>query len=214
MDRDKEQTKGRLVDAVLELIREKGFAKLGINAIATKAGVSKVLIYRYFGGLSGLFEAAAEAVDFTKTATLRAGTTDWANHADMEGLLHRLLADFQRAVSEDELTQRLMIQELQQENELTQAFARSRERQGLRTTDWLRDLLAKNQPETAAKTLDLEALLALISAGIYYLSLRARGVKMYNGIDIQSEEGWERIFGAITGLLSGTPPNEYGQRPS
>ena len=36
---------------------ENGFDQLGINRVATRSGVNKILIYRYFGGLSGLLEA-------------------------------------------------------------------------------------------------------------------------------------------------------------
>jgi AcrR family transcriptional regulator len=34
-----------------------GFGGIGVNAIAREAGVDKVLIYRYFGGLSELLQA-------------------------------------------------------------------------------------------------------------------------------------------------------------
>ena len=46
-----------LIKAVDELIEEKGFEGLGINAVAAKAGVSKMLIYRYFNSLEGLIAA-------------------------------------------------------------------------------------------------------------------------------------------------------------
>ena len=55
--RNKEQTKQSLLDAVDSLVEESGYEALGINAVAAKAGVSKMLIYRYFGSLEGLIAA-------------------------------------------------------------------------------------------------------------------------------------------------------------
>ncbi|MDR2916592.1 MAG: TetR/AcrR family transcriptional regulator [Tannerella sp.] len=46
MEKNRSQTEQRLINAVEELIIEKGFEKLGIRAVAEKAGVDKTLIYR------------------------------------------------------------------------------------------------------------------------------------------------------------------------
>jgi AcrR family transcriptional regulator len=65
--RDREQTKNLLVEAAVAILEESGFSALGINSVAEKAGVNKVLIYRYFGGLPGLLRAVAAGMDLTKT---------------------------------------------------------------------------------------------------------------------------------------------------
>ena len=52
--RDREATRTRLIGAVGTLLSQEGFKGLGVNAVAREAGVDKVLIYRYFGGLQGL----------------------------------------------------------------------------------------------------------------------------------------------------------------
>ncbi len=57
MARGREHTEQRLIDAVGQIIAEEGFEQLGINRIAAKAGINKILIYRYFGGLEGLLDA-------------------------------------------------------------------------------------------------------------------------------------------------------------
>ena len=49
------ETEKRLLEAVSKIIEEEGFTQIGINRIAKKAQCDKVLIYRYFGGLDGLF---------------------------------------------------------------------------------------------------------------------------------------------------------------
>ncbi|RYF68569.1 MAG: TetR/AcrR family transcriptional regulator, partial [Cytophagaceae bacterium] len=50
-------TMERILRAMGDVMAEKGTKKAGINAVAEKAGVNKVLIYRYFGGWNGLLEA-------------------------------------------------------------------------------------------------------------------------------------------------------------
>ena len=52
--KNRQTTEMNLIKAVDELIEENGFEGLGINAVAAKAGVSKMLIYRYFNSLDGL----------------------------------------------------------------------------------------------------------------------------------------------------------------
>jgi len=55
--KDKETTKKRLIEAVGELIRLRGFKGLRISIVARQADVDRKLIYRYFGNLNNLIEA-------------------------------------------------------------------------------------------------------------------------------------------------------------
>lgn len=56
-ERNREETTARILGAVGEVLARDGFGGIGINAIARQAGVDKVLIYRYFGGLPELLQA-------------------------------------------------------------------------------------------------------------------------------------------------------------
>jgi len=62
--KNKEATKRKLLDAVGDTIKTKGFGGLGVNKIAKAAGVSKVLIYRYFGSFNQLIIAYVREKDF------------------------------------------------------------------------------------------------------------------------------------------------------
>ncbi len=57
MPRNRAQTEQRLIDAVGQIIVEEGIDRVRINRIASRAGVNKILIYRYFGSLDGLRDA-------------------------------------------------------------------------------------------------------------------------------------------------------------
>lgn len=63
-ERDRDVTEQRMLKAVGEMIRRDGFEKLGVNAVAAHCGVSKILIYRYFGSLDGLLAAYIRQHDF------------------------------------------------------------------------------------------------------------------------------------------------------
>ena len=62
--KNRKNTEQLLLDAVQALVEENGFEGLGVNAVATKAGVSKMLIYRYFGSLDELIAAYIQQHDF------------------------------------------------------------------------------------------------------------------------------------------------------
>lgn len=69
-ERDREATEKRLLDTIGKMIAEDGFEKIGINAIATQSGVSKILIYRYFGSVEGLMAAYIRQHDFGSISLL------------------------------------------------------------------------------------------------------------------------------------------------
>jgi AcrR family transcriptional regulator len=62
--RDRAATEERILAAVGQVLARAGFAAVGVNAIAREAGVDKVLIYRYFGGLPELLRAWGESGRF------------------------------------------------------------------------------------------------------------------------------------------------------
>src|SRR5690242_2191252 len=71
MERDRETTRNKLMDAVERIAIRDGFDACGVNAIAHEAGVDKVLIYRYFGGVDGLVSnVIAERAAWPRVAPL------------------------------------------------------------------------------------------------------------------------------------------------
>src|SRR5205085_7445344 len=63
-ERNRADTTARILAAVGEVLARDGFGALGVNAVAKHAGVDKVLIYRYFGGMSQLLKAWGESGRF------------------------------------------------------------------------------------------------------------------------------------------------------
>jgi TetR/AcrR family transcriptional regulator len=54
--RDPERTRGRILDAAVEVFSAKGYAGARVAEIADRAGVNKQLIAYYFGGKEGLYQ--------------------------------------------------------------------------------------------------------------------------------------------------------------
>ena len=62
--KNREATKRKLLNAVGYIIKTNGFEGLGVNKVAKSAGVSKVLIYRYFGTFNKLVITYVREKDF------------------------------------------------------------------------------------------------------------------------------------------------------
>jgi AcrR family transcriptional regulator len=52
--------RGQLLDVTNQLVAERGFAAVSIQAVARRAGISRPIVYEHFGDLSGLLEALVE----------------------------------------------------------------------------------------------------------------------------------------------------------
>jgi AcrR family transcriptional regulator len=191
MPRNSQQTRKKIIAAVGKLLSRSGFRNLGINAIAREAGVDKVLIYRYFGGIPDLLRAYAEEGDFWPTAEeLLAGFRGQLPPSNAE-LATKLLIEFGRALRRRPITQEIMRWELLERNELTDALAHYREQQGIKLIRMIR----------GARGVDLQALGSLLSAGQTYLILRSKTAAVYNGLELRSDRDWKRLEKNIRHLV-------------
>lgn len=87
--RRKDARPAELLDAALSEFFEKGFAAARLEDIATRAGVSKGTIYRYFDSKEDVFEALVTAIPQANVEAMRAAASDTSIPADV--LLERLL---------------------------------------------------------------------------------------------------------------------------
>lgn len=194
--RNREATRQRLIDAVGDLLAEKGFTGIGVNAIARQAGVDKVLIYRYFGGLPELIKAFGQEGDFWPSIEeLAGGDIDAYRRLPLEDKLIALGRNFLRGIRRRPLTQEILAWEMVQRNELTESLEVIRETRMLRFADTFL--------QTDGMQLDLMAIIAVIGSGISYLVCRSRGVRWYNGIDLDDDAGWQRIETAVQQMVTG-----------
>lgn len=192
---EKEITKNRqatemsLIKAVNDIIEESGFEGLGINAVATKAGVAKVLIYRYFDSLDGLIAAYIQQNDY------------WINFneqlPDKAHISEFIKKTFKRQIVElrkSYTMKRLYRWELSTDNKIVRELRDKREKKSVWLVEAISKLTQHPQRETAAVA-------TVISAAISYLALLEENCPIYNGLKIQTETGWEQLEDGINLLV-------------
>ena len=189
--RDRAATEARILGAVGAVLARDGFGAVGVNAVARQAGVDKVLIYRYFGGLPELLRAWGESGRF------------WPRVADLLGpdpqtLLARPAAErwacffehFIDALRRRPLTLEILAAEMIERNELTAILEAEREAWGEEAARVL------GGAELAARP-HLQGITLLLLAGVQYLLLRSRRIRIFGGVDLHSDAGWARLKQSI-----------------
>ena len=194
--RDREATRARLIGAVGTLLAREGFKGLGVNAVAREAGVDKVLIYRYFGGLSELIVAFGREGNFWPSIKeLADGDVEAYSRLPVTEQLSRLSRNFIQAIRQRPITQEILAWEMVERNDLTVELETIRENTMMNFFDMF-------FPSTGNGP-DIAAMGAIIGAGISYLVSRGRQIRFYNGVDLESEEGWKRLEDAIATMIQG-----------
>lgn len=187
--RNREVTERILLDAVDELIEEKGFENLGVNAVAAKANVSKMLIYRYFDSLDGLIAAYIKRHDF------------WINFqwelSEPEQLQELIKETFKKQICmlrENYTLRRLYRWELYSTNKVVKDVRDKREAKGMELINEVCRISGFSQRKVAS-------LATLITSSITYLILLSENCPKFNGIYIQDEEGWKQLEEGIDRIV-------------
>ena len=194
--RDVEATKRRLVDAVGAILARHGFTHLGVNAVAAQAGTDKALIYRYFGGFSQLLEAYAESAAFWPTTEeMAGGPLGELGALPLPTRVARVVHSYIGQLRSRPLTQEILAWELSERNEVTARLEEVRERRGLE----LMMVLARD----LSPAVDIAGVASILAGGVHYLLLRARRIRVFNGIDLRTDEGWARLEAAARDMVIG-----------
>jgi AcrR family transcriptional regulator len=195
MARDKEETKMRIVDAVGRQLSKAGFRDLGVTSIAKEAGVDKVLIYRYFGGLPELLTAYANEGDYWPTSAELIGDPATVQAESVADWLVYILSQIQMAIRKRPITLEILRWEIVDHNELTNQFAEIRTRVAIECVTFI------NQRCPFPPEVDVLALGTFILSGVIYITLRTSTNPNYLGMDFSTAEGWERINKLVTSII-------------
>lgn len=189
IERDRDMTEEKLINAVGELIVGEGFESLGVRKVAEQAGVNKTLIYRYFESLDGLIYAYMKKHDFwLNTPLVRPDVSDIK--AYLKTFYRREIAEYRDNIA----LKRLKRWELSSDKDFVIEIRAQREKNGVQFMEIMSGFVKVDKEQ-------LQAISALMDAGIVYLAMFAENCKMYNGIDIQSDKGWEKIAKGIDVLI-------------
>lgn len=185
--RNREQTEARILQAVGEVLARDGFGAIGVNAVAREAGVDKVLIYRYFGGLPELLAVWGRSGRFWPAVQELLGPDPQAFLAlPLAERYARFLEHFADGLRARPLTLEILAAEVLERNELTAILESEREAWGEEAQRVLGGRDFDQHPEWQVLTM-------VLIAGIQYLLVRARRIKRFGPIELQSDAGWAHI---------------------
>lgn len=197
VERDREATEKRLLETIGKMIAEDGFEKIGINAVAAQSGVSKILIYRYFGSIEGLMTAYIRQHDF------------WLNFPfefpDCENIPSFIKGMFQGQIEQlrnNPTLKRLYRWELSCNNDMIAKLREQREKIGIQLVEKVSELTGHSRKEIAVMA-------SFLTASITYLVMLEDFCPVYNGIPLNEDSGWEQINEGIEALINKIFANEH-----
>ncbi|MBV2228232.1 MAG: TetR/AcrR family transcriptional regulator [Sphingobacterium mizutaii] len=196
--REKARTMNRIVNAVGKVLKKHGYPGLTIANIATEAKVDRKLIYTYFDNLDNLVELYIEKRDYWKTKAKSTISQLLSQEIIQDEEMFALLQGQFNAVLNDEILQRILQWELSENKEILRKLADSREEIGA-------ELIRKYEKSHPNSDVDTCAILALQTAGLYYLALHAKtNGSTFCGLDLNSEKDQERVSAALREILTKT----------
>lgn len=199
--RNKEKSKEKFLDAVGKILTTKGFSGLKVNDIAAVAGLSKKLIYNYFGGTDQLIDEYIKSQDFW--SNVKNEPANLTINDGGQGLSKAmLLSQFDYVYKNKEL-QKIILWGLLENRSSLKNLADSREESG--------DVLFKkiSDPHFGEKSGRYRAIMALLISGIYYLDIYAStNDNTFCGLNVKSEEGRKEIEEALSFIIDKTYDDE------
>ncbi|KAB1154281.1 MULTISPECIES: TetR/AcrR family transcriptional regulator [Tenacibaculum] len=184
MKRDRAATEKKIYDAFISLLEKKGPQGVGINAIAKKAGVSKELIYRYYGGLKGLLLNYAKSGDFFKPLHL----VDDKEKSSVEDL-KRFTKEGTKELRNNKITQEILRWQLIENKEETKDLFKYTNKQ-------MEKIFAINDRDSS-----LQHAFHLMIGGYIYFTLSSKFNKKFINADLSSDEMWDKFDKAIEKTL-------------
>lgn len=194
MSKNRELTEKKILNAVQKVLIEEGASNLGVNNIARKAGVSKVLIYRYFESYDQLILKYIQLNNpFPK---LKVETTKYIkeNSPKLSEAMMFFFTNLIKFIYENPGFKEILIWELAFSNEITEKIANSREEAAI---DMIKDLIGF-YPELQGS--EFNGIASIITGGIFYLAARSKTVDSFTGINLK--EDTDSILNSLKVLLT------------
>jgi len=194
--RDSQATRERILDALGTMIMRDGLVSIGVNSLAREVGCDKVLIYRYFGDLAGVYSSFAARGDFWwNVEELTRGIE--ASRMPLSEALKVMLRRHAHALRARPMTLAVLAAELTNRTPLVVALEEVRERRALQLSSWIAEQYR------LPPSVDFAAVSMILGVAINYLAVRARTIRVMSGVKLETDDDWDRIFAAIDSLIDG-----------
>jgi len=195
--KNKEETKQRIINAVGEIFKVDGRTGLNYARIASKAGVDRGLIYRYFGkDIDQLIEAYVVQKDYwLKFAEQINAEVSKNHHESSKDLIIDILMSHWRYFSVETEMQHLILWELTGKSDLMRSIHNTRELMA-------QPVIEMAESDFKNKDVRFKPIAVLLLGGIYYANIHAlHNGSTICGMDVKSEEGQEDLLNAIKQII-------------
>ena len=189
--RNRAKTTQRIVEALEEVIAERGLDGVGVNRVAEKANVSKVLIYRYFGGMEGLLEyyvKMGKLFPIFNPAVL--DQIRPLHESDVARIWYRQVIQTYRYFRTFKAAREILKASVIENDPIAATTARAQDEEMTRLVNQL----------SFVKGADTQAISAVVLGAMTYLTIMAQNDRTMISIDLRSEEGWKRIENAVKAI--------------
>jgi hypothetical protein len=189
--RTTQQVKDDILQAVGDVLAKYGASKLGVEAVAAAAGMDKAMLYRHYKDFNDLLKNYIDQEDF------------WLKFLDedfhIEGksnLAHSVSKMFEGLLMEllkNKKFQELIIWEFADKSQLMKDVAQRRE-------EMAHDILTDVQKYFPYKSVSSNNIMAIISAGIYYLTLH-KDISTFCTIDLNNLDHQKDFLADLNWLI-------------
>lgn len=195
MPHNRALTEQRLLDAVAKIVAEEGMDHVRINRVAVQAGVNKILIYRYFGGIEGLRNAYLSqskpiiTLPPLNIEALRNRPLDviFETFCDYTLEEYRLLRQNPQAMA-------VLRASLLNGDDLSNALTRTKTHDFQTLVDGLAEMVGTRYGRSFS---------ALIHSALTLLALQSQQKRVAFGFDLSAETAWEDIEITLRHLFRG-----------
>ena len=190
-------TQQRIIDAFERILLNEGIDGLGINAIVKEAKIGKGLIYEYFGGLDGLAQAWMQRADMAPSLEDIAGEDlDSFTQRKVRERQARIYINFASMLRDHPAACRILAEDLRYGAQLPEAFQAVKKKLGKSHEDLVMGDPEQHEPDRMAMSF-------ILHAAANYLALRANSSPNFNGIQLDTEEGWEQVMDMLRAVAEG-----------
>ena len=185
MIKDRDNTERRILDAVGRIVEREGFEAVRINAVATESGMSKILIYRYFGSIDGLLAKYLEDKDFWLNFD-----TSQLPQSDVKAFSKQIFRAYINMLRSSPALRKLYRWELSSKHPSINELRKRREETALKIIASVCELSGESFDRVAGIS-------TLVTASVSYLCILGENCGVYNSLQIDNDSGWEKLLETI-----------------
>ncbi|GAB4044006.1 TetR/AcrR family transcriptional regulator [Spirosoma litoris] len=186
--KNRTQTIQRIVIALEDEINDFGWQGVVLNRIAQRAGVSKTLIYRYFGSVEGLIVHYLKTDQFFPTFTPQVlDHIRPRQKSELARIWYRQVIQTYRSLRASGPARELLKATLSDSNPTADVISQTVDEELTRLVDQL----------SFVQGADSQAISAVMLAGMSYLTIMAQNNSSVIGLDLRNEQDWNRIEEAV-----------------